>query len=160
MYQLEKIDAEEMNDFFEAHLQYLVEDEMITTQEDIDYFSSEDEYRQIIRDLMKKPSPVEVFWIQKEGVRIGATHFKIYHLTDGECFILDFWIFPEYRNQGFGKEAFLYLEEYGISKGAKYFKLNSMKADSIRFWNRLGFIYGGKDEDEMDIYIKRIEKVY
>lgn len=154
MYRLEKIDTVGMDEFFKAHIKYLVEDEIITDKEDIEYFSSETKYRQVIRELMQKPSPIEAFWIYQGNEKIGATHFKVYHLTDGECFILDFWIFPEYRNQGRGTKAFECLEAYARDKGATYFKLNSEKADSIKFWKRLGFVYEGKDEEGMNLYIK------
>ena len=87
--------------------------------------------------------------------RIGAAQFITYKSEDGKCFILDFWVFPEYRGGGTGHRCFEALEQYAREDGAVYFALNSTKEDSIRFWKSLGFMENGTDEYGMQLFTKR-----
>lgn len=72
----------------------------------------------------------------------------IYTSEDGKCFILDFWIYPEYRNPKKGKLAYEILEQYTKSIGASYYELNSEKANSIPFWKLMALLKRGKMNTE------------
>ncbi|MBR3294297.1 MAG: hypothetical protein IKI69_07765 [Oscillospiraceae bacterium] len=49
MITIEDIPVEKINDFWEIHLKYLVENGIINDPEDVEYFSG-NEYRSIIKD--------------------------------------------------------------------------------------------------------------
>ena len=74
------------------------------------------------------------------GKRIGVASYCIYKSEDGKCFILDFWIFKEYRNNNFGHLCLKKLEEYTKQDGARYHEINANKEESIRLWKSLGVI--------------------
>ena len=53
MINIKEIPVERVNQFWEKHLKYLIEDEIISGKDDIEYFSS-DEYRNTIISHMKR----------------------------------------------------------------------------------------------------------
>ncbi|MGN1190836.1 MAG: GNAT family N-acetyltransferase, partial [Candidatus Ornithospirochaeta sp.] len=69
--------------------------------------------------------------------------------------ILDYWIFPPFRGNGTGHKAFEALKEYTEKDGTKYYRINSEKDDSIRFWKSLGFIEEGIDECGVPLFVKK-----
>ncbi|WP_024467470.1 GNAT family N-acetyltransferase [Treponema pedis] len=154
MISIQEISIGEIQDFWSRHIAYLINDGIITDKEDIEYFTS-NEYRGIleahmVRDIDKQHM---IYFIRNEK-RIGAASYCIYQSEDGKCFILDYWIFPEYRGNGTGHLCFTALEQYTKNDGAKYYELNSSKENSIRFWKSIGFIENGKDEYDMPLLIK------
>ncbi|MDD6841652.1 MAG: GNAT family N-acetyltransferase [Spirochaetales bacterium] len=154
-YSIEEIPLERTNEFFSLQMKYLIDDKIITDKEDIEYFESE-EYRGIIRAHMAREiDKHHMVYILRNGKRIGAAQFNTYQSKDGECFVLDFWVFPPYRGNGTGHNAFYILEEYTKKDGALYYRINAEKEDSIKFWKSLGFIEDGFDEYDMPLFIKR-----
>ncbi|WP_429615448.1 GNAT family N-acetyltransferase [Treponema pedis] len=154
MISIQEISIGEIQDFWSRHITYLINDGIITDKEDIEYFTS-NEYRGIleahmVRDIDKQHM---IYFIRNEK-RIGAASYCTYQSEDGKCFILDYWIFPEYRGNGTGHLCFTALEQYTKNDGAKYYELNSSKENSIRFWKSIGFIENGKDEYDMPLLIK------
>lgn len=144
MIKIIEIPIEEAKFFWEAHIKYLIEDENIGDEE-IEYFSG-DEYRNIIKSEMLKEDKLSMVWFVKDDKKIGASQYKIYKSKDGECFILDFWIFPEYRKVGLGQRCLDLLLAVTKSNGALFYRLNSERAASIHFWERNGFMDIGVDE--------------
>lgn len=57
-----------------------------------------------------------------------------YHSEDGKCFIIDYCILPEYRNDNLGTSFFNMVKEIEVSKGAKYFELNVSNKRNMNFW--------------------------
>lgn len=155
MIRIEEIPVERIDEFWTLHMKYLLEDGIIEDAEDIAYFSG-DEYREIIRSHMTRERDRHhmVYFVERDK-RIGAAQYNIYQRENGKCFILDFWVFPEYRGKGKGHDCFAALEAYTESDGAKYYEINSEKEDAVRFWKSLGFIENGKDEYDMPLYIRR-----
>ncbi|WP_024468824.1 GNAT family N-acetyltransferase [Treponema pedis] len=154
MISIQEISIGEIQDFWSRHITYLINDGIITDKEDIEYFTS-NEYRGIleahmVRDIDKQHM---IYFIRNEK-RIGAASYCTYQSEDGKCFILDYWIFPEYRGNGTGHLCFTALEQYTKNDGAKYYELNSSKENSICFWKSIGFIENGKDEYDMPLLIK------
>ena len=152
---IEEIPVESLDEFWKSHIKYLIDDEIITEEEDIDYFKGE-EYREILKNHMLRGVDKHhmVYFIQDEQ-RIGAASYCTYQSEDGKCFILDYWVFPECRGNGTGHKCFEVLEQYTKMDGAKYYELNSTKENSIRFWKSLGFVENGKDEYDMLLLVKR-----
>ncbi|AIN93890.1 GNAT family N-acetyltransferase [Treponema putidum] len=155
MIEIEEIPITDISEFWSLHITYLVDDSIITDKEDIDYFTGE-EYRGILEShMIRNTDKQHMVYFLRDGVRIGAASYCIYQSEDGKCFILDFWVFPEYRGNGTGYLCFEALEQYTKSDGSIYYELNCSKEDSIRFWKSLGFIENGKDEYDMPLMIKR-----
>jgi len=155
MITIEEIPVDRIDEFWEKHIRYLVEDHIITDDEDIEYFSGS-EYRDVIKShMLRNTDRHHMIYFLQNGERIGAAQFTTYKSEDGKCFILDFWVFPEFRGGGTGHRCFEALERYAREDGAVYFEINSEKEDSIRFWKSLGFKENGIDEYGMKLFIKR-----
>lgn len=155
MISIQEIPIDEIQDFWSRHISYLIDDGIITDKEDIEYFTG-NEYRGVLEAHMIRDTDKQhmVYFIRNKK-QIGAASYCTYQSEDGKCFILDYWIFPEYRGNETGHLCFKALEQYTKSGGAKYYELNSSKENSIRFWKSLGFIENGKDEWDMLLLIKR-----
>ncbi len=152
---IEEIPVERIEEFWNIHLKYLVRDGIISDEEDKEYFSGE-EYRGIIKMHMQRAVDRHHMVYFVEGrKKIGAAQYSTYASKDGKCFILDFWLFPEFRNKGLGHKCFRILEQYTKEDGAVYYEINSTKEDSVRFWKSLGFTENGKDEYDIPLYIKK-----
>ena len=155
MITVEEISVNQINDFWDKHITYLVDDGIISDEEDISYFKGE-EYRSVIKEHMKRDTDKHhLVYFCVDRKKIGAASYCTYQSEDGKCFILDFWVFPEYRGNGMGHRCFEALEAYTKADGAEYYELNSTKENSVRFWKSLGFTENGKDEFDMPLYIKR-----
>ena len=155
MISIEEIPIERINEFWDIHIKYLVDDGIISDEEDIDYFTGK-EYRGILEANMIRSTDIHhMVYFCRDGERIGAASYCTYQSEDGKCFILDYWVFPQFRGNGTGHRCFEALEQYTKADGAKYYELNSMKDDSIRFWKSIGFVENGKDEYDMLLLVKR-----
>ncbi len=152
---IEEIPIERINEFWDIHINYLVDDGIISDEEDIVYFKGE-EYRGILKDhMLRCIDRQHMVYFRRGNERIGAASYCTYQSEDGKCFILDFWVFPPFRGNGTGHRCFEVLEQYTKADGAKYYELNSMKEDSVRFWKSLDFVENGKDEYDMPLLVKR-----
>lgn len=155
MIELEDIPIEQINEFWDAHLRYLLEDGIVTDEEDIEYFASE-EYRGVIRaHMLRERDRHHMIWFVRGDTRIGAAQYCTYRNEGGKCFVLDFWVFPPYRGSGTGHECFAALERQTRASGAKHYEINSEKPDSVRFWKSLGFVENGVDEYGMPLFVKK-----
>ena len=155
MISIEEIPVAELDEFWELHIRYLIEDGIIEDEEDIAYFTG-NEYRGILKDhMLRCKDRHHMVYFIRDGNRIGATSYCTYLSEDGKCFVLDFWVFPEFRGNGTGHCCFVALMQYTKADGAKYYELNSTKEDSIRFWKSMGFVENGKDEYDMPLLVKR-----
>ncbi|MBQ7065094.1 MAG: GNAT family N-acetyltransferase [Firmicutes bacterium] len=155
MISIEEIPVAELDEFWELHIRYLIEDGIIEDKEDIAYFTG-NEYRGILKDhMLRCKDRHHMVYFIRDGNRIGAASYCTYLSEDGKCFVLDFWVFPEFRGNGTGHCCFEALMQYTKADGAKYYELNSTKEDSIRFWKSMGFVENGKDEYDMPLLVKR-----
>ncbi len=147
MIQIEEIPVENINEFWNIHMQYLTDDILID-DEDKEYFGG-DEYRNLIQNHMTRQTDRHhMVYFVRNDIRIGAAQYTTYQSEDGKCFILDYWIFPAYRGNGTGHRCFETLREYTMKDGALYYELNAAGNDArrIRFWKSLGFVENGVDE--------------
>jgi len=153
--QISEIPVEQMEEFWERHMKYLVDDGIIEDAEDREYFSGS-EYRDAILAHMERPVDTHyAVWFLRDGVRIGAAQYCTYKSEDGKCFVLDFWVFPEYRGGGTGHQCFEALESYTKADGAIYYEINCEKENAHRFWESLGFRDNGLDEYDMPLMVRR-----
>ena len=153
--QIEEIPVAQIDEFWKIHIRYLVDDEIVTDDEDLQYFQSR-EYRDIIKaHMLRSVDSHHMVYFVCNDIRIGAAQYNTYQSEDGKCFILDFWVFPEHRGNGTGHRCFAALQAYTKSEGARYYELNCTKDNAHRFWNSLGFVDCGVDEYEMPVMIRR-----
>lgn len=156
MITIEEIPVEKIDEFWKIHFEYLIRDEIVTDDEYKEYFQSE-EYRGLIRShMIREQDKHHLIYFIQTNVQIGAAQFNTYQSEDGKCFILDFWVFPEFRGNGTGHRCFRALEEYTKKAGAIYYELNCDRAKAQRFWHDNGFIHKGVDEFDMPLMIKLI----
>ena len=155
MIRIEEIPVSRIDDFWNIQFRYLVDDGMITTEEEKAYFQSP-EYRDVLKGhMLRTPDTLHMVYFVRDGVRIGASQYCTFQSEDGKCFILDFWVFPEYRGNGTGHECFHALQEYTKRDGALYYALNYAKENSRRFWLSLGFTDNGADEYGSPLMIRK-----
>ena len=155
MIRIEEIPVSRIDDFWNIQFRYLVDDGMITTEEEKAYFQSP-EYRGVLKGhMLRTPDTLHMVYFVRDGVQIGASQYCTFQSEDGKCFILDFWVFPEYRGNGTGHECFQTLLEYTKRDGALYYALNYAKEDSRRFWLSLGFTDNGVDEYGSPLMIRK-----
>ena len=152
--QIEEIPVECIDEFWEIHFQYLLQDGIITDEEDKEYFQS-DEYRNVIKaHMLRSLDKHHMVYFIRDGVRIGAAQYNTYQSEDGKCFILDYWVFPEFRGGGTGHRCFEALEAYTKADGAVYYELNCTRENAYRFWKSLGFADNGMDEYDMVLMVR------
>lgn len=156
MIQIEEIPIEKIDDFWKIQYEYLIQDEIISDDEDIKYFQS-DEYRSVIKDhMLRNLDKHHLAYFVENDKRLGAVSFCTYQSEDGKCFILDYWVFPQFRGNGTGHRCFESLENYTQKVGALYYEINcDGREDRIRFWKSNGFVENGIDEFGVELLIKR-----
>ena len=157
-------DKKDLCYFWERRNEYFSEDILpnreagdALTKSDIDWFFSK-EYKDHIMMLFKrKTDPLFIVLINEGNTNIGFIAYVIYNSEDGKCFILDYCIYPEYRNKGIGETAFHQLEKDFVEKGAAYIDLNISNRKNEKFWTSIGFAKTTiKDERNKYIYRKRL----
>ena len=152
---LEEITVNDIDEFWKIHIRYLIDDGIVTEEEDIEYFQSA-EYRDIIKAHMIRPvDKHHMVYFIRGGMRIGAAQYNTYQSEDGKCFILDFWVFPEFRGNGTGHQCFEVFKQFTQPDGAQYYELNCTKENAHRFWQSLGFTDCGVDEYDMPVMVWR-----
>ena len=155
MIRIEEIPVERITEYWDIQYRYLVDDGMITTDEEKDYFQSP-EYRDVLKGhMLRIPDTLHMIYFVRDGVRIDASQYCTFKSEDGKCFILDFWVFPAYRDSGTGHKCAQVFFEYTKNDGALYYALNYAKEDSRRFWQSLGFVDNGSDEYGSPLMIKK-----
>lgn len=125
---------------------------------DLDYFYS-DEYRGAIEELrIRNINPLRILFIQEEAI-IGFIMYVTYFDEGGKCFLMEYYIEPKYRNQGYGKSAYLRAEQYIRHEGALYIELTPTNEANERFWSSVGLEKSTDvDEDNKHYYRKSLER--
>ena len=155
MIEIRELKDNEISDFWQEHIKYLIEDGLIKEQSEIDYYSGLNYHNKFEGYLKEAPDKLHMVWFIKDGIKIGATQYKINKSGDGECYIYDFWVFPSYRGHNTGHECFAALENYTKIDGAFYYKLDAEKENSIRFWKSLGFEECGMTPEGDILFVRR-----
>ncbi len=155
MITVEEIPISSIDEFWDIHYKFLIDDQIITNEEEKKYFSSA-KYRDVIKSHMLRSKDVHhMIYFVEDDMRVGAAQYCIYKSEDGKCFILDFWLFSEYRGIGRGYKCFETLEAYTKNDGAVYYQLNSNKEKAIKFWLNNQFKYIGNDRYGVKLFEKR-----
>ena len=78
----------------------------------------------------------------------------------GYGYIMEFFVLPEFRRKGYGKEMYLRLKTLFMKDGAKQIYLTSDPVTGKPFWESLGFVNTGErsPENGLEIYEKQLSK--
>lgn len=76
----------------------------------------------------------------------------------GSGYVMEFYILPEYRRKGFGRQMFRHLESFFKENGVKQIYLTADPVTGKPFWEQLGFISTGEisPENKQEIYKKEL----
>lgn len=123
---------------------------------DLDYFYS-DEYREAIEKLrIRCTNALRIFFINKEEIIIGFLMYVTYFDEGGKCFLMEYYIEPNYRNLGYGKLAYLKAEKHINDEGALYIELTPTNEANERFWSSVGFKKSEDMDEDNKYYYRRL----
>lgn len=73
-------------------------------------------------------------------------------------YIMEFYVLPEYRRNGCGRQMYQFLENFFISKHIKQLYLTAGSVTGKLFWEKMGFILTGDIslDNKQEIYEKTI----
>lgn len=144
---------EEFKLFWDMHHEYLNRDifpndeiGLKVTEEEQKWFSSLEHEEHMHKLFSRDVDRAYPIFLVKEKRVVGFCTYCTYHSEDGKCFIIDYCIIPELRNDSLGTNFFNVIKEIEISKGAKYFELNVSNKRNMRFWMKQGFYFDGIDD--------------
>jgi GNAT superfamily N-acetyltransferase len=74
-------------------------------------------------------------------------------------YIMEFYVLPQYRRQGYGSEMFKHIEKTFLSHSIESMYLTPDEVNGKLFWCSLGFVDSGKidPDNHSPIYIKKVE---
>ncbi|WP_410768947.1 GNAT family N-acetyltransferase [Fontibacillus sp. BL9] len=126
---------------------------------DLDYFHS-DEYRDAIEKLrIRTNNPLRKFIVKTEEAVIGFFMYVTYFDENGKCFLMEYYIEPQYRSLGYGSAVFFQAEKSIHEEGASYIELTPTNEANERFWTKLGFVKStDMDEDNKFYYRKTLKE--
>ena len=90
---------------------------------------------------------------------IGFAYGKIDHedhrgyVRPGWGYVMEFYIKPEYRRNGYGRENYKHLENIFKSKGVSNIWLTADPVTGEPFWSAVGFTNSGEKSPENNLYI-------
>lgn len=151
-----KSDMMKFWDLFNTYINELSRNISIGDEFDREYFYS-DEYRDAVEQLRTRAvNPLRIYLIETSGI-VGFCMYVTYFDEQGKCFLMEYYMEPEYRNLGFGKRAYSEIEQYIKEEGAAFIELTPTNEANLRFWSGLGFeITGDMDEDHKYFYRKKL----
>lgn len=122
------------------------------------YFLSKEYQEQIQAAHDRTENPCHYLFFLSGNTTIGFAMPTIFHTEDGKCFILEFCIYPEFRNQGKGQQAAAALLNWAAENQSRYAELNcGGDPRRLRFWQKVGFIPNGFDQwgEPLAIYLPK-----
>ncbi len=151
--QLEKENEVHFDLFGKLLVPYFLE---IDTNSNIDPVTPPNQVLEYARGMVNMQGPVDrhlevVFFI---GNPIGFLYGKVDHedhrgfIKPGYGFIMEFYITPEYRRRGIGKQMCLRIEEYFRKDKASRVYLTSDPVTGIPFWISMGYEHLGEISPE------------
>lgn len=150
---IKEISKDNIEEYWTLHWEYLNRDifpyETLVAEsdsEDREYFRSE-QYRGTMEKYMdREPDKAHFIYFYQDDMRIGGAQYVTYKSEDGKCFLMDYWVFPEYRGNGTGHRCYSSLRDYVKKDSATYIEINVSNEQNHRFWSGIGFVDDGFDE--------------
>lgn len=75
------------------------------------------------------------------------------YVRPGWGYVMEFYVKPEYRRKGYGKEIYKYLENIFKSNGVSNVWLTSAPVTGEPFWSAVGFTNSREKSPENNLYI-------
>ena len=77
----------------------------------------------------------------------------------GYGYIMEFYVLPEYRRNGFGRQMLSHLEQYFKACGAKRIYLTADPVTGKPFWESMGFVPTGEinPENHQQVYERSVD---
>lgn len=75
------------------------------------------------------------------------------YLRPGWGYVMEFYVKPEYRRKGYGKEIYKHLENIFKSNGVSNVWLTADPITGEPFWSTVGFTNSGEKSSENNLYI-------
>jgi GNAT superfamily N-acetyltransferase len=74
-------------------------------------------------------------------------------------YIMEFYVLPQYRRQGYGSKMFKHIEKIFLNHRMESMYLTPDEVSGEPFWHSLGFVDSGKTDpdNQSPIYIKKVE---
>ena len=102
----------------------------------------------------------------KDDKAIGFLYGKIDRPEDkgfkkvGYGYVMEFFVLPEYRRKGYGKEMYSFLEKYFTDNNVHNIYLTADPVTGKPFWKALGFNENGEisPENNLPVYEKHLTK--
>lgn len=153
---IQEIGIHALQEFWNKHIRYLVEDNILRDIEKKEYFEG-DAYRGILKVHMLRNGDIHpMIHFLDEGMNMGSAQYCAYLRENGKCSVLDFWIYRKFCGEGRGLRCFQALESYRRQQGALYYELNSQGERRVAFWKSLGFVEKGDGGWNVPLWEKRI----
>jgi len=75
-------------------------------------------------------------------------------------YIMEFYVLPQYRRQGYGSDIFKQIQKNFLSHSTESMFLTPEEVSAEAFWGSVGFVDSGKTDPDnhKPIYIKKVEK--
>ena len=75
-------------------------------------------------------------------------------------YIMEFYVLPQYRRQGYGSEMFKHIERTFLNHGTESMYLTPEEVTGEPFWCSVGFVNSGKADpgNHKPIYTKKVDK--
>lgn len=109
------------------------------------YFLGEG-YRAAIEKLHDQPQDrCRYLFFCRDGQEVGFALPMLRLAGDGNCFIMEFCIYPGLRGRGVGRACAAALLAWARERGAAYAELNCGGPERrLRFWKSVGFLPNGR----------------
>ena len=105
--------------------------------------------------FIQRPEVKPTIYVYKlVGVKSHEGYIKV-----GYGYIMEFYVLPEFRRNGYGKQMYSHLEELLITDGAKGLYLTSDPITGKPFWLACGYKNTGEKspENNQEIYEKVLD---
>ena len=113
-------EQQELEQVFSVRTQVFVHEQNVPEEEEIDHLEEES---------------IHFLVTDEEGNPAGAGRFRV---VDEEGKVERICVMPEFRSKGVGKALMNAIEQYGLTKHIKTFKLNAQN-QAIPFYEKLGY---------------------
>ena len=124
---------------------------------DLPYFHSE-EYRGEVASLReRKEKPLSIVFFRERQIPIGFIMYMHAYEQENECYLMEYYIAPTYRNRGYGTHFYQQSEDLIQSEGFSQIELTPTNEKNAVFWSQAGFRKStDKDQDNKYIYRKTL----
>ncbi|WP_062268375.1 GNAT family N-acetyltransferase [Endozoicomonas arenosclerae] len=125
---------------------------------DLEYFYSDAHRGDITFLLQREKNPIRIHFFEEGEVILGFIMYMTNFDEDNMCYLMEYYIKPEYRTQGYGRQFYEKSEAHIKDEGALNIELTPTNDKNAEFWTGLGFVKSDdRDEDNKFFYRKSLQ---